>query len=223
MKARLPFLSGSALGALLSIAKNEQLPDLSGRHVVRKARDLYVSATTPFGTLHQSLDLGGGISIEVQHLMAMLYVVVSKSEAFCALMARALAQFPCSPATPWQLIIHIDGVSPGNQLAYAHERKTWAWYWSFMEFEQSLSSEDIAAAMSAAIYTCVSLQRPCLTQTHARMQRPHAHTHTHIYKRMRTHTRTHARAHSSGRLVRSHCGQELTDVTNSWRCVRRVQ
>ena len=214
-------MSGAAFGALLSIAKTEKLPDISGRNSVRDARDRYVSVKTPFGTLHQSLDLGGGISVEVQHPMAMLYVVVSKSEAFCALMVRALDRFPCSPATPWQLIIYTDEVSPGNQLAYAHERKTWAWYWSFMEFEQSLSSEDIAAAMSEAIYTCVSLQRHCLTQTHARMQRIHAHTH--IYKRMRAHTHTHARAHSPGRLVRSHCGQELTDVTNSWRCVRRVQ
>ena len=151
MKCKLPFISHTALASVLRIAKTEALPNVNHRIDTARARDHYVSLATPFGTLHQSIDLGGGISAEVQHPMAMLYTVVSKSEAFGALMARALARFPCSPATPWRLVIYTDEVSPGNQLAYAHERKTWAWYWSFMEFEQSLSSEDIAAAMSEVI------------------------------------------------------------------------
>ena len=200
LKSRLPYISQSALGALLRIAKTDRLPDGSTRFGVMRARNKYVSVASPFGPLHQSIDLGGGISAEVQHPMAMLYTVVSKSDAFCVLMARALARFPCSPATPWKLIIYTDEVSPGNQLAYAHERKTWAWYWSFMEFEQSLSSEDIAVAMSEAIYR----RRFNGIASPRRMHTRSGHTRTH------THTYTNACTpiHACARMLTRTCGSK---------------
>jgi hypothetical protein len=143
LKARIPYMSQSALGALLHIAKQEHLPQVSTRKAIREARNKHVTMATPYGPVHQRIDLGGGVSAEVQHPMAMLYAVSASSPAFAVLLRRALSRFPCSPVSPWKLILYTDEVSPGNQLAYAHERKTWAWYWSFMEFEQSLSSEDV--------------------------------------------------------------------------------
>ena len=143
LKARLPFISQSARGALLRLAKDEKLPDIVSRNVVREARDRYVQLSTPYGPVHQHLDLGGGIQTEIQHPMAMLYAAGLKGNAFAELLRRTVSRFPCSPTSPWKLVIYIDEVTPGNQLAYAHERKTWAWYWSFLEFEQSISSEDM--------------------------------------------------------------------------------
>jgi hypothetical protein len=145
-------MSQSALGALLHIAKQEHLPQVSTRKAIREARNKHVTMATPYGPVHQRIDLGGGVSAEVQHPMAMLYAVSASSPAFAVLLRRALSRFPCSPVSPWKLILYTDEVSPGNQLAYAHERKTWAWYWSFMEFEQSLSSEDVRTHTHTHLY-----------------------------------------------------------------------
>ena len=154
LKARTPFISQSALGALLHIAKKERLPDLSTRKAVRETRDKHVKLSTPYGTVHQHIDLGGGVRAEVQHPMAMLYAVSIRSQAFGDLLLRALSRFPCSPVSPWKLILYTDEVSPGNQLAYAHERKTWAWYWSFLDFEQSLSSEELCRRTHLYTHMC---------------------------------------------------------------------
>ena len=151
---------------MLRIAKHEQLPQVSSRKAIREARNAHVNLATPYGPVHQRIDLGEGVSAEIQHPMAMLYAVSASSPAFAALLRRAVDRFPCSPVSPWKLIVYTDEVSPGNQLAYAHERKTWAWYWSFMEFEQSLSSEDF-----------------------------HTHAHTHTLTHTHTHTHTHIHIH----------------------------
>ena len=66
LKARPPFVSQSALGALLRLAKEEELPDIASRNVVREARDKYVQLNTPYGPVHRHLDLGGGIQAESQ-------------------------------------------------------------------------------------------------------------------------------------------------------------
>ena len=59
---RLPFVSQSALAALLKIAKTEKLPDVTTRDGLRQARNDFVNVQTPFGRLHQVIDVGGGVS-----------------------------------------------------------------------------------------------------------------------------------------------------------------
>ena len=57
------------------------------------------------------------------------------------MVASTLASHPSSPASKWSLVLYCDEVSPGNQLAYKHERKAWAIYWSFAEFGSHLCQE----------------------------------------------------------------------------------
>jgi hypothetical protein len=90
--------------------------------------------------------------------MAMLYAVSARSHAFADMLVRTLERFPCSPMAPWQLILYTDEVSPGNQLAYAHERKTWAWYWSFLNFEQSLSCEETHTYIYIYVNICIHIR-----------------------------------------------------------------
>ena len=140
LKARLPYVSQAALGSFLSIAEREVLPK-GNRNTVRKARDNHVNTLTPYGTIHQDIQVGD-MQVEVQYPFAMLHHVCQKSQAFSSLMARTIAAHPCSPASPWKLILYCDGVAPGNPFNYAKARKTWAWYWSFYEFNEALSNED---------------------------------------------------------------------------------
>ena len=142
LRARLPFISQSALAAILRVAKDERLPDVTSRTAVREARDSQIDIQTPYGCLHQKRQLEGGRSIEVQHPLAMLHCVCGRSQSFSSPMRKTAQMNPPSLLSPWHLVIYSDEVSPGNHLAYQHDRKTWAWYWSFLEFDSALSDEE---------------------------------------------------------------------------------
>ena len=143
LRGRLPFITQSALAAVLKIAATEELPKVTNRHHIRKARDFLAKEETPFGALHQTISVGGGVQLEIQHPAAMLYYAVKSSPAFGALIERKLGTHPCSLATPWRLCLYTDEISPGNQLAHVHRRKAWGVYWSIAEFDEQLSAEDI--------------------------------------------------------------------------------
>ena len=166
LKARTPYISQSAFGALLRITKQEHLPQVSTRKAIREARNKHVTMATPYGPVHQRIDLGGGVSAEVQHPMAMLYAASASSPAFAVLLRRALSRFPCSPVSPWELILYTDEVSPGNQLAYAHERETWAWYWPFIGYGQSLPPDDVRTHTHIYIYIYIYICMLCVATTY---------------------------------------------------------
>ena len=170
LKAQLPYVSQSALAALLMAAKNNELPDITTRHMLRKARESYVAQLTPYGTIHQELSFGDNITVQVQHPFAMLHHCAKVSKSFSSLLQQCLSESRSTPASPWNIIYYLDEVSPGNQLAYTHLRKSWVVYWSFMELGPALSSED------------AHTDKP----KHAHTYNRQAHTHA----RMRTETRT---------------------------------
>ena len=116
LKARIPYVSQSALSAILRLAQTEALPDVRDRRDLRNARDNHVRVSTPFGPLHQRMALSGGITTEVQHPLAMLYKACADSEQFSALVSRTYDKFPCTPSRPWRICVYTDEVTPGNQL-----------------------------------------------------------------------------------------------------------
>jgi hypothetical protein len=191
LKASLPYISQSALAALFKFAKDNTLPDITTRDALRGARFQYVHQDTPYGTIHQRLALSDTVSTEVQHPMAMLYHCTKHSTNFSHLMRRTVMEHPVSMVSPWNIIFYSDEVSPGNQLAYAHRRKTWAVYWSFLEFGPALSSEDASQHADANFrLACTHSHAHTHTHTHTHAH-AHAHTHTHTRTRTRKHTHTH--------------------------------
>lgn len=147
LRDRLPHVSQSALASILAIAANEELPTGS-RKDIREGRNAAAQEGTPYGPLHQELQLkaldGTCLHKELQHPAAMLFRVCETSEAFRHLVAKAALVSPPSLANPWRIVLYMDEVLPGNQLAYSHERKMWAVYWSVLEFgSAALSDEDL--------------------------------------------------------------------------------
>ena len=144
LQSRLPFISGNALSSVLSIAKAEALPQAVSTRSIRRARDKDVQAETPYGKLHQVIELPGEekpIQVEIQHPLAMLYYMSSESKCFSTMLASAAAS--SSPASPLHIVLYADEVHPGNVLAVTSERKIWAWYWTCLEFgAAALSDED---------------------------------------------------------------------------------
>ena len=143
LKARLPYIPSSALAAVLKVAKDTKLLEVHNRKALRQSRQEYVTQSTTYGPIHQRMDIAEDLSTEVQHPMAMLWHCAKYSQSFSSLLQWCLSKFTSDLAHQWRIILYSDEGSPGNQLAYKHERKTWAVYWSFMEFGPALSCEDI--------------------------------------------------------------------------------
>ena len=204
LKAKLPYITQAALAEVLKLAKKEQLPDgVASRHMLRRARDDFVHSMTPYGPIHQRLQLTGSMTIEVQHPMAMVHYCCKHSKVFSNLVQRIAQEFPPSLISQWNIILYCDEVSPGNQLAYKHERKTWAIYWSFAEFGSLLSNEDFYThvythAHTRALYTNTRTHARTYAHTraiyaHARALHTNTQTPTHIHTRHHTHAITHTR------------------------------
>ena len=143
LRAKVPFISQSALAAMLSLSQAGALPNVGTRAMVRAARDKFVSRPTPYGKIHQVLSHPSGLEFEVQSPFAMLWELCRCSAAITGLV-KALR--PSSPSQPLSLVFYCDEVAPGNQLSYKNLRKTWACYYSVFEWGvAALSNEDCAA------------------------------------------------------------------------------
>ena len=141
LRARIPFVSQSALAALLKIAANDGLPKVTNRKGIRDSRDEFIRTTTPHGPLHAHINVTESMVIEVQNPFAVFWYACKTSPSFSSMVAATLASHPSSPTSKWSLLLYCDEVSPGNQLAYTHERKAWAVYWTFAEFGCHLCQE----------------------------------------------------------------------------------
>ena len=63
-----------------------------------------------------------------------MHASILASQSLQTLFSTKLAEHPCSPAHPWNLIIYSDEVTPGNVLSTSNKRKLQCVYWSFREF-----------------------------------------------------------------------------------------
>ena len=157
LRARLPFVSQSALSAILEIAASEPLPEQASRRTLRRARDSITYIQTPYGKLHQHISVqsnqGCSVDLEVQHPLAFLYHACTSSAGLSALVGKLAAASAPTPARPWNIIMYCDEILPGSQLAYKSGRKLWCCYWTVLEFGSSaIAHEDL--------YTILCARRP---------------------------------------------------------------
>jgi hypothetical protein len=61
--------------------------------------------------------------------------------AFLDIFVEAVRRTPCSLTSPWNLVLYLDEVTPGNPLRPDNKRKITAFYASFLELGDFLSSE----------------------------------------------------------------------------------
>ena len=147
LRNRLPYVSQQALAAMLTVASEEELPPACTRKDIRAARNASVHLSTPYGPLHQKMNVamtnGAQLEVEIQHPAAMLWHLCQTSSRFSDLVARTCQRHPASFREPWSVILYADEILPGNQLAYKNGRKVWGMYWSIHQFgAAALSNED---------------------------------------------------------------------------------
>ena len=145
---RASFVSKSGIAHLLGTVKAEGLPQTFDRSAQYRARKKATATQTPYGKLVDSMPIvfpdGTEVSIAFQNPLAFLYYICQKSADYAEIVREALERHPCSPATPWNLIMYQDGVDPSDGLSNNHSRKSCVWYWSFQEFGlQHLAKEEV--------------------------------------------------------------------------------
>jgi hypothetical protein len=147
-RRRLPQVSQSALAKLISIIRDEGLPELGDcRNDFRMAREAVVSAMTPYGPMLQSVVMerltGGTLTVDIIHPLAFLYTACRERGGFSNFVKRLCAEQPSSVAEPWRLLFYTDEVTPGNPMGIHNKRKIQALYWSLSAFGvYELSHED---------------------------------------------------------------------------------
>ena len=152
-KAALPAHSQSALAAFVEVAKEQGLPEKSSSNDQRKARDelLHSCHGGPLGPLIQEAEVatddGGKVTMYFANLLVYLASLFHMGGSFHDLLQRKHRAKPSSVSKPWQLILYSDEVIPGNVLGPA-QRKLWAIYASFKEFDQFLHHEDLWLTIS---------------------------------------------------------------------------
>lgn len=130
------FVSQAALASILDSVRNN--PDVlncgTSRSSVKRKRDDFLDAATPFGNLLQFMDVvmtdGTTKQIGFVHPLAFLWWMLSQSKHFAQFFYNWLK---ASGAQPWHGIIYADEVTPGNVLRRKNNRKTWTMYMAFRE------------------------------------------------------------------------------------------
>ena len=155
---RASYASKSAIEKLLAHVDKNGLPETYDRGAQYRARkDICRKRSGEYGPLivDTQVPLEGGApqTFSVQNPFAFLQHNCMNSEHYAKIMQTALSKYPCSPSSPWRLIIYQDGVDPSDGLAKNHSRKSAVYYWSFVEFDmQALAKEEVWGTCVVARY-----------------------------------------------------------------------
>jgi hypothetical protein len=129
---RASFVSKSGIAKLLHTVEKEGLPATYDRSAQFRARKQVCQTSTPYGKLVVTIPVvfpdGTEGDIACQNPLAYLYYNCQKSPHYAEIVRQSLERHPCTPATPWELIIYQDGVDPSDGLSSNHSRKSCVWY-----------------------------------------------------------------------------------------------
>ena len=173
-KAKLPSHSQSALQAFIEQAKEHGLPDLSSSNHQREAREHLLEQCHggQLGPLLQQTEVqttdGSSTTMFFIHLLVYLTSMYHLGGSFTQLMQQRHATHPSSPTKPWDLIIYCDEIIPGNVLGRA-ERKAWAVYASFLNFQEELHNQDLWLTIALERSTFISTVEGGIAQVMAKL------------------------------------------------------
>ena len=140
-------MTNSALEAIVRENKREPLPDSATRNEIRDARDDFVQKRTNYGPLHVTVDAplltGGVVQIEIASPLALLHYAAAHSRGFSQLVRSTVEHDRPTGASPWEVVVYADEVTPGNVIGVAH-RKAWVVYFSVANFPYFALSDELA-------------------------------------------------------------------------------
>lgn len=142
--------------------------------LLKIARKIKANPILEGGFTHTQLkQAGAGVFDEVRHIEKLrmqdgtewmwelcepnllLSKLVRHSPRLQARYAAALAQFPCSMARPWSMVIALDEYTPGNALRPNNERKAMNFSYTFRELGQDAWARDEVWCALAFLAFCL--------------------------------------------------------------------
>lgn len=161
-KSKLPAHTQAALAAIVNEIKEAGLPEASSEKDQREARRLLLrdSHGGGLGPLIQNMPMltseGNHVQIAIASFLVFIAALFARSEgSFHAMLRDKHSQNPSTVDRPWSLILYLDEVIPGNVLGRA-ERKSWAFYASFLQFGDQLCHHDAWLTLAIARTKVVS-------------------------------------------------------------------
>ena len=145
----------SGMAALLKAIEEDGIPESHSRGTQYRARKAFCRMSTPYGPLLTQesliLDDGGEFSVGFTNPFASFHAQCEKSQHYSRIVKDALEQYPCSPSSPWTVVLYQDGVDPTDTLAKHHSRKISVYYYSFLQFGmRALCHEEVWGTMCIA-------------------------------------------------------------------------
>ena len=144
-KQRIPFCSQSALEKILTLAKEEGIPESHKRKQIRQSTEQVIAALNLYGPLlvtATAMTLAQEpMDVVFANIFSLLAGAYAAGGCFANFLESVHAETPSSYSSPWTCVLYADELHPGNQLA-GSARKTYAIYFSFLQFRSKLSSCD---------------------------------------------------------------------------------
>ena len=103
LRAKIPFVSQSALAKVLALANTEELPNIWTRKSLRH----FARTTTPYGPLHFQKEIDKH-KIEFQNPFATFWYLCTHSPAFRQLVSDSLTVHSSSVENKWGMIFYSD-------------------------------------------------------------------------------------------------------------------
>ena len=154
------YASKSAIAKLLAHIEKDGLPETHDRNAQYRARkEVCRKPAGEYGPMVVDVQCSLENKSEpqrfsVQNVFAWLQHACMHSPHFSKIVLDAMEKHPCSPSSPWKLILYQDGVDPSDGLAKNHSRKSAVYYWSFVELGmQALSKEEVWGVVTVARYS----------------------------------------------------------------------
>jgi len=146
------YVSQSALANVLTIVRDEGLPEAFSRGTQYKQRKFTCHEKGVYGSLVEVTKTttkdGREIDIPVQNPSAMLYEAIKESGGFRYMFRDVVAKYGNDYL--YNIVLYTDGISPADGLTAHDQRKCVAVYWSLFEFgPEMLAREEVWFVASA--------------------------------------------------------------------------
>ena len=148
-------ISVSALVRVLRQVREAGLPPTISDSSLVRQREALVSESTSFGALIQHVDAeahdGSQIRIPVQHPLAFLEVACRKSQVFAEQIGRLLNR----TENVVRIALYSDEITPGNVIAADNRRRLQVVYWSLLDYDALVLSQEDAWYVMCTIRSTV--------------------------------------------------------------------
>ena len=156
---RASYVSQSGMEKLLKSVREDGLPASFSRATQYRARKDCCYSGTAYGSI-LTIKRISDIDIAFQNPAAFLAYSCEHSPCFASIVSSAFDRHPCTPSSPWTVILYQDGIDFGDGLAKNKSRHSVAFYWSVLEFGATALAHEEVWGTNCVVRTSVAKAIP---------------------------------------------------------------